>query len=305
VLLAKLSILGKSFNKIKQSEEWMQRETLHIPAAAPFVKWAGGKTQLLEKLDARVPKFDRYFEPFLGGAALFFHIASRGRFAAHISDANEELVNAYNAVKNDVGGLITLLEKHEKRYRKNPVMYYYKLRSEQPADSLEAAARFITLNKTCYNGLYRVNRSGKFNVPIGRYSNPTICDRAQLLNASAALNHSDARIITSDYRHALKKAREGAFVYLDPPFSPLSRTANFVDYTKNGFDERDQVELAQTFRELDRKGCRVLLSNSDTSLTRKLYSEFKPERVRVGRAISCKGNSRTGYTELLISNYWA
>jgi DNA adenine methylase len=278
---------------------------LHIPAAVPFVKWAGGKTQLLAKLDAHIPKFDRYFEPFLGGAALFFHIASRVQFLAHLSDANEDLVNAYNVVKNDVEELIALLEKHGKRYRKCPAIYYYKLRSEQPADRLEAAARFVALNKTCYNGLYRVNRSGKFNVPIGRYFNPTICDREQLLNASAALNRSNARIITSDYRHALKKARAGDFVYLDPPFSPLSRTANFVEYTKDGFDEKDQVELACTFRELDRKGCRVLLSNSDTSLTRKLYSEFKPNRVLVGRAISCKGNSRTGYTELLISNYRA
>ena len=282
----------------------MQRQTLHRAAAVPFVKWAGGKTQLLAKLDARIPKFDRYFEPFLGGAALFFHIASRVQFA-QLSDANEDLVNTYNVVKNDVEGLIAMLDKHEKRYRKSPAIYYYRLRSEQPADRLEAAARFIALNKTCYNGLYRVNRNGKFNVPIGRYSNPTICDRDQLLNASTALNHADARIISADYRQALRKARVGDFVYLDPPFSPLSRTANFVDYTKDGFDEKDQVELALTFRELDRKGCRVLLSNSNTSLTRKLYSEFRPRRVQVGRAISCKGNSRTGYTELLISNYRA
>lgn len=281
----------------------MQRQTMTGPAAAPFVKWAGGKTQLLSKLEARVPQFERYFEPFLGGGAFFFSLALRLQFAAHLSDANSELVNAYNAVKNDVEGLIALLEKHEKNYRKSPASYYYRLRSEQPNDCLEAAARFIALNKTCYNGLYRVNKSGKFNVPIGSYRNPTICDRNQLRSASAALKYSDAKIVTSDYRNSLKKAQMGDFVYLDPPFSPLSRTANFVDYTKNGFDERDQIELAKVFRDLDRKECKVLLSNSNTRFIRDLYSGFEQSRARVLRAISCKGSMRTGYSELLVSNY--
>jgi DNA adenine methylase len=281
----------------------MQHQTMTRPAAAPFVKWAGGKTQLLPALKVHIREFERYFEPFLGGGAFFFHLASRLQFSARLSDANEELVNAYNTVKNDVEALIMLLEKHEKGYRKSPTSYYYRLRSEQPADALEAAARFIALNKTCYNGLYRVNRSGRFNVPIGKYRNPTICDRDQLRSASAALNYSDARIVTSDYRHALKKARAGDFVYLDPPFSPLSRTANFVDYTKDGFGEKDQIELARVFRDLDRKGCRVLLSNSDTEFIKELYSGFDQSRARVLRAISCKGSMRTGYSELLISNY--
>lgn len=281
----------------------MQRQTLSRPAAAPFVKWAGGKTQLLHRLDAHIPRFERYFEPFLGGGALFFHLASRMQFSAHLSDANRDLVNAYNVVKNDVEGLIALLERHERNYSKAPAEYYYRLRSAQPDNSLEAAARFIALNKTCYNGLYRVNRSGAFNVPIGRYKNPTICDRDQLRNASAALNHSDARIVAFDYRQALKKARKGDFVYLDPPFDPLSRTANFVDYTRSGFGEQDQIELAQVFRELDRKECSVLLSNSDTRLTRKLYSGFGRRKVQVLRAISCKGSERTGYRELLVYNY--
>jgi DNA adenine methylase len=282
----------------------MQRQTLSKPAAAPFIKWAGGKTQLLHRLDALVPKFTRYFEPFLGGGALFFHLASsRPRFSAHLSDANRDLVNAYNVVKSDVEGLIELLVKHERNHRKGPAEYYYRLRSAQPDGSLEAAARFIALNKTCYNGLYRVNRSGTFNVPIGRYKNPTICDKNQLRSASAALKHSDARIVASDYRQALKKAREGDFVYLDPPFNPLSRTANFVDYTRSGFGKDDQFELAQIFRELDRKGCKVLLSNSDTKLTRELYSGFEQRRMRVLRAISCKGSARTGYRELSVRNY--
>jgi DNA adenine methylase len=281
----------------------MQRQILSKPAAAPFVKWAGGKTQILHRLDSLVPQFTRYFEPFLGGGALFFHLVSRLDFVAYLSDANSDLVNAYSVVKSDVEGLITLLEKHERNYRKAPREYYYRLRSEQPRDSIEAAARFIALNKTCYNGLYRVNRSGAFNVPIGRYKNPTICDKDQLRTASAALNRSDAKLFASNYRQALKKAREGDFVYLDPPFHPLSRTANFVDYTKSGFGEQDQHELSRVFSELDRKGCMVLLSNSDTNLTRELYAGFEQHSARVLRAISCKGSKRTGYLELLVYNY--
>ncbi len=281
----------------------MQRQILSRPAAAPFVKWAGGKSQLLPRIDAHIPQFTKYFEPFLGGGALFFHLASRLQFAAYLSDANDELVNVYNAVKNDVEGLIALLKRHEREYRKAPAEYYYRLRSAQSDGSMEAAGRFIALNKTCYNGLYRVNRSGAFNVPIGRYRNPTICDREQLRNASAALNYSHARIVACDYKQAFRKAREGDFVYIDPPFNPLSTTAHFVDYTKNGFGERDQIELAQAFRELDSKGCKVLLSNSDTKLVRDLYSGFEQRKVRVLRAISCKGSGRTGYREILVSNF--
>lgn len=281
----------------------MQRQILSRPAAAPFVKWAGGKSQLLPRIDAHIPQFTKYFEPFLGGGALFFRLASRLQFAAYLSDANGELVNAYNAVKNDVEGLIALLTRREREYKKAPAEYYYRLRSAQPDGSMEAAGRFIALNKTCYNGLYRVNRSGAFNVPIGRYRNPTICDKEQLRNASAALNYSHARIVACDYKQALRKAREGDFVYIDPPFNPLSTTAHFVGYTKNGFGERDQIELAQAFRELDSKGCKVLLSNSDTKLVRDLYSGFEQRKVRVLRAISCKGSGRTGYREILVSNF--
>ena len=298
-------MLGKVLIKSSESGDWMQHQhqTLSRLVAAPFVKWAGGKTQLLSKLDAHVPEFKNYFEPFLGGGALYFHLASsRLRFGAHLSDANNELVNAYNTVKNDAEGLIKLLEKHERSYRKDPTEYYYRLRSDNPHNNLKAAARFIALNKTCYNGLYRVNMKGKFNVPIGRYNNPTICDKDQLRSASMILNHSDVKIIACDYKRALGKAREGDFVYLDPPFDPLTSTAHFVAYTRNGFSESDQIGLAQEFRKLDKKGCRVLLSNSETKLTRELYSGFKQTRVGVLRAISCKSSARSGQYELLITN---
>jgi DNA adenine methylase len=273
------------------------------PEASPFIKWAGGKTQLLRKIDGHLPQFARYFEPFVGGGALFFHLVSRLQFSAHISDSNRELVNAYNVVKYDIEGLIDMLERHERNYRRSPTEWYYRLRSERPDGDLESAARFIALNKTCYNGLYRVNQNGEFNVPFGKYRNPAICDRNRLRTASTALNYSNAKIVACDYKQALGKAREGDFIYLDPPFDPLTPTAHFVDYTRNGFGEQDQIGLAQVFRELDRKGCNVLLSNSDTKLTRELYSEFDQKKVRVLRAISCKGSGRTGYREILVRNY--
>lgn len=299
-------VTGKDLIKLDQIFDWMLRQALKSRGpvvAAPFVKWAGGKTRLLPDLDAHIPQFSRYFEPFLGGGALFFHLASRAKFSAFLSDANSDLVITYNVVKNDVEDLIALLQKHEARYRKDPVAYYYRLRSARPSGNLGVAARFIALNKTCYNGLYRVNRSGMFNVPIGRYRNPVICDMDRLQRASAALNYSKAQVVACGYKEALKKARKGDFVYLDPPFHPLSPTANFVDYTRNGFGEKDQQELAEVFLELDRRRCRVLLSNSDTELMRKLYSGFEQQQVRVGRAISCNASARTGYRELLVRNY--
>ncbi|MGH9992055.1 MAG: DNA adenine methylase [Nitrososphaera sp.] len=273
-------------------------------SGGPFLKWAGGKTQLLPELERHVPKFDRYFEPFFGGGAFFFRLVSEDcPITAFLSDANSELVNAYNAVKRDVDQLIACLELHESGYRKDPARYYYALRRATPTSNVEKAARLIALNKTCYNGLYRVNRKGEFNVPIGRYKNPVICDRAMLRAASAALNQINVHLLACDYKEILKSTQEGDFVYLDPPFVPSSPTANFVDYTAGGFGKEDQKELADTFRDLDRRGCKVLLSNSDTKLTRMLYADFPRSSVSVTRAISCKGSSRRGYAELLVRNY--
>ncbi|HEX2014187.1 MAG TPA: Dam family site-specific DNA-(adenine-N6)-methyltransferase [Nitrososphaera sp.] len=273
-------------------------------SAAPFLKWAGGKTQLLFELAKHVPVFTRYFEQFLGSGAFFFYLASRGMaFNAYLSDANSELVNAYSVVKHDLHELIVLLGKHESGYKKSPRNYYYKLRNTRPSGRVEKAARFIALNKTCFNGLYRVNSRGLFNVPIGRYKNPTICNIDRLESASAALNNRHARLRSSDYRTAVCNVWEGDFVYIDPPFVPLSATANFVSYTQQGFTENDQRELARVFKDLDRKKCKVLLSNSDTQLTRELYREFHQKAVPVARAISCKVSSRSGISELLVQNY--
>lgn len=271
---------------------------------SPFLKWAGGKAQLLPELEAHIPEFRNYYEPFLGGGALFFHLASsRPNFRAYLSDRNSELVNAYRVVKSDAERLIAFLRRHEMAYAKNPYSFYYGLRKARPSKRLERAARLVALNKTCYNGLYRVNSAGAFNVPMGRYKNPLICNAIQLRMASSALRQTKASIRTGSYTTALSGAANDDFVYLDPPFVPLSKTANFVSYTQYGFSAEDQARLASVFRTLDKRGCKVLLSNSDTKLARELYSGFDQFRIRASRAISCKADSRNGYRELLVRNY--
>jgi DNA adenine methylase len=273
-------------------------------SASPFLKWAGGKSQLLDELDVHVPKFDRYFEPFLGGGALFFHLGSvRPSFKAYLSDINAELIETYRAVKTNVGKLAGLLRQHEVAYANDPNAFYYALRNARPSTGLERAARLIALNKTCYNGLYRVNAAGFFNVPIGKYKNPSICNEQLLKNASSVLRLTRAKISACDYAEALANASSGDFVYLDPPFVPLSKTASFVSYSRGGFSAADQKGLSTVFRKLDRRGCKVLLSNSDTPLTRELYSDFDQFRVKASRAINCRSDNRTGFTELLVQNY--
>jgi len=275
----------------------------------PFVKWAGGKNQLLPELDSLIPsKFNRYFEPFLGGGAMFFHLVSDKNmtFTAYLSDTNEELIKTYKVVKESVEELIEALTKHQKGYDKNPSEYYYRLRDLiQPKNDVEIAARFIALNKTCYNGLYRVNKNGKFNVPMGRYKNPLICDSGNLRNVSSVLRYSKAEIQCVDYRKMLLKADTDDFVYMDPPYDPVSSTSNFTAYTHQGFGDEDQLNLKKTFLELNHKECKVLLSNSDTPFMRELYSDFSSrfKEVKVSRAINCKASKRVGHRELLIYNY--
>ena len=273
-------------------------------APHPFVKWAGGKTQLLNSLEPFYPKaFERYYEPFLGGGAVFFHlIATRRRFESMLFDSNEELINAYKIIRDRVEELIQLLREHEESYKKEPKAYYYRVRDKTPKKNVEKAARLIFLNKTCYNGLYRVNKKGRFNVPFGDYKNPKICDAENLRNVSLALNWSKAKILCADYREALKDTSRDDFIYLDPPYQPASVTANFTSYTNRGFTEDDQRALAKIFKQLDKQGCIVLLSNSDTPLIYELYAEYHMKRVTAMRAISCVGNGRTGHTELIISN---
>jgi DNA adenine methylase len=294
----------------------MQPEAVHlknqdvlrrqVPRCSPFVKWAGGKTQLLGELDPFIPQdFDRYFEPFLGGGAMFFHLVSRNKFfKAYLSDKNAELINAYAVVKNDVQSLIKVLRKNENSFNDDRHEYYYRLRKARFVSEVERAARFITLNKTCFNGLYRVNKNGDFNVPIGSYKNPLICDSNNLEKVNVSLNFTEAWLKAAGYKEALEMAEEGDFIYLDPPYDPTSKTSNFTSYTEFGFGDEDQEELRDIFEKLDRKGCKIILSNSDTPFIRSLYKGYKKylKSVDALRIINCKASKRKGHKELVIRN---
>jgi len=264
--------------------------------AKPFVKWAGGKGQLVEQLAARMPeRYSGYHEPFVGGGALFFYLTPERAF---LSDLNEELINAFLVVRNDCEALLKSLKQH-----KNSAEYYYRIRALDPEDldPVERASRFIYLNKTCYNGLYRVNRQGKFNVPFGRYKNPVYADEYQLRLSSKALQH--AEIKSADFEIVLEQAKAGDFVYFDPPYQPISETSNFTSYTADAFDGNQQQRLAIVFRELDRRGCFLMLSNSDSPLVHELYRGFRVETVMAKRYINCKGERRGAIPEALVLNY--
>ena len=228
-------------------------EIVDLRHVHPFVKWAGGKGQLLSELDKLIPgQFNRYFEPLLGGGAMFFYLVSRGmKFNAYLSDTNVELITAYKVIKVNPKGVIELLRRYECEYKQYPSYSkqqrecYYRLRDArnkiQSSTNIEIAARLIALNKTCYNGLYRVNKKGKFNVPVGKYKNPLICDSSNLENVSNALRYSEAIIFAGDYEDVIKNAQKGDFVYLDPPYDPVSYTSDFTAYTPNGFGRKSST----------------------------------------------------------------
>ena len=272
----------------------------------PFVKWVGGKRQLLAQFrrlnlyppEKFNPKTGKYFEPFVGGGAVFFDLLPD---KACLSDLNNELITAYNVIKNDVERLISSLQKH-----KNNKEYFLKIRAQRPAvlSDLEVASRFIFLNRTCFNGLYRVNRSGGFNAPFGRYSNPLICDAYNLRKVSKALHRTEIKC--EDYKAVLKRAKKGDFIYFDPPYYPKSKTASFTSYTSEAFLEKEQFELRDVFVKLHQRGCFVMLSNSDTPFINKIYSEIKGARiskVEAGRRINSDASKRGNITEVLVTNY--
>jgi DNA adenine methylase len=264
----------------------------------PILKWAGGKWHLMPLLGQRFPpreRIARYFEPFVGGAAVFFHLQHT---RSYLSDTNTELVNVYEVVRDHVEEMIAILSMHV-----NTAEHYYHVRAQDPAalPSVARAARLIYLNKTCYNGLYRVNRQGRFNVPFGRYRNPTICDAANLRAASRALCHATLRV--GDHETVLCDAAAGDFIYFDPPYQPASKTASFTAYTDARFDTAEQERLARTFCRLHRAGCYLLLSNSDTPVIRDLYAGFRIETITARRAINCKAEGRGPISELVIANY--
>lgn len=265
--------------------------------ASPIIKWVGGKTKLLSELTSRMPpKLGRYYEPFAGGLALFFRTAPE---RAVISDANADLIALYTAVATDVNAVIRRLQRHREEHDER---HYYAMRekwNQQHASMSNAdrAAMFIYLNKTCFNGLWRVNRAGDFNVPIGRYTDPPICVPETLRAAHALLARAELR--QGDYRAAVEDAEKGDFVYFDPPYDPVTPTANFTSYSADGFGPDDQRALAETARALVARGVRVMLSNSDTPFIRSIYKGFKIATVKCPRAINSNAAKRGDVDEVI------
>jgi DNA adenine methylase len=271
-----------------------------------FLKWAGGKRRLVTLLDKLTPtNIDRYFEPFLGSGAFFFHlIQSRKQLKAYLSDSNPHLINTYREVRDNVNELIEILMDHQKGYLKNGEKYYYSVRDDQSnKTNTGTAAKFIFLNKTCYNGLYRVNKIGNFNVPHGRYFNPKICNKEKLIDCSSLLNRAEVTIVCDIYKNTTLKCKDNDFVYLDPPYFPVSRTSNFTDYTKESFGIQQHQELASEFDRLDNIGSKVLLSNSNSEYIKSLYKKYCILKVKSTRSINCNADRRSDHHDLIISNY--
>lgn len=266
----------------------------------PIVKWAGGKRQLIFELLNNIPEnYNRYFEPFLGGGALFFELQPDN---AYISDINEELINLYQVVRDNVDKLIVDLQKHD--ISKEYFMEIRNIDRTQEYKSwsdIQKASRFIYLNRTCFNGLYRVNSQGQFNVPFGHYKNPRIIDENNLINCSNLLQKTEIR--NADFSEILKKVKKGDFVYFDPPYVPLSETSGFTSYTKDGFDINMQFKLKDVCDELNSMGVKFLLSNSDTKLVNELYENYNIKKVFASRAINANADGRGKITEILVRNY--
>ncbi len=267
-----------------------------------FLKWAGGKTALLRQFERFLPnRIERYLEPFLGSGAMFFFVKQEyGPKKCFLSDVNADLINCFVVVRDRAQELTPLLEKHRNSHSKG---YYYKIRKldGNKLPSLERAAKFVYLNKTCFNGLYRVNSKGQFNVPIGSYTRPKIYGEETLVKASGLL--AGTRLMAMPFENVLKFVKAGDFVYLDPPYFPLSKTSSFTSYTKAAFGEEEQKKLCAVFRKLDKLGCKVMLSNSDHPFIKKLYTGFRIETVSANRLISCDPSTRGKISELVVLNY--
>jgi DNA adenine methylase len=266
--------------------------------AAPFLRWAGGKSKIVSKLIQYVPRrelYKRYVEPFLGGGALFFAVRPS---EAILADINDELINCYEQVALCPSRVWDLLQRHKARHSHR---YYYNIRKLKYGSEIERAARFIYVNKTAFNGIYRVNRQGEFNVPYGpSESGPALPGKEDLLAAAEAL--SNAVFIRGDFEQTCSLAKSSDFVYLDPPYPPASKSANFTHYTADRFALKDQQRVAKIFKVLDSKGCLVMLSNSDVKFIRELYSGFNHHRLEVTRWLGSNGD-RFKVQELVITNY--
>jgi len=269
----------------------------------PFLKWAGGKGRLIPQYSQYFPKgFSTYYEPFLGGGAIFFHLSPQ---RSMLMDINPELVNVYCCVRDHVEELIRHLSEHRDRHCE---AYYYQVRAATPPltgdfrPSIERAARLIYLNKTCFNGLYRENSKGQFNVPIGRYKNPGIFEPDVLRMASQSLQSAKIKVLP--FESVLQYAHSSQdFIYFDPPYFPISRTSSFTAYNRYAFTQEDQIRLRDTFAELARRGVKVMLSNSDCPFIRDLYRDYHIHTILAARAINSNANRRGKISELLITSY--
>jgi len=270
----------------------------------PFLKWVGGKRQLLEKLKEYAPDdFNVYHEPMVGGGALFFELQPE---KAVLNDYNKDLIRTYKVIRDDIDELIDYLKEYESNHNED---FYYQTRDEYNElkknnghkHKVELAAKLMYMNKTCFNGLYRVNQKGEFNVPHGKYKSPNICNEELIRNANEVLQGIE--LLSGDFEKALDKVEKNDFVYIDPPYDPVSDTADFTSYTNNGFGKESQKRLAETFKELHKRGAKVMLSNSDTKFIRELYKDFNIHIVQAKRYVNCKGNGRGDVNELIITNY--
>jgi DNA adenine methylase len=274
-----------------------EERTVFSRRLMPFLKWAGGKTQLLSQLEPFLPpRYRLYIEPFLGGGAVALALEPA---RALLADSNEDLVTCYRVIRDHLDALLADLARH-----RHDETYYYALRARPPGElsPVQRASRFIYLNKTGYNGLYRVNARGQFNVPFGRYkSPPRLVQPENLRGVQALLQRSE--LCVALYQETMDRAQPGDWVYLDPPYHPLSATARFTAYTAGAFGAADQEDLARWFRELDRRGCLLMLSNSSTPLVRTLYHDFRVEEVQAIRSINSDPQARGAVTELVILNY--
>ena len=274
------------------------------PLVSPILKWVGGKRQLLDSIVPLIPEYSTYYEPFVGGGAVLFGTQPK---KAVINDSNEELMNVYRVIKEDPEELIAKLKEHQE---KNCEPYFYEVRSlDRDKDAyrsltrVEKAARIIYLNKTCYNGLFRVNSSGEFNSPWGRYKKPNIVNEETIHALCQYLNKGKIAILCGDYREALKGIRKGAFVYFDPPYMPISASASFTGYTAAGFGPQEQKALKEQCDRLTKRGIKFLLSNSACPFIEELYRDYKIEYVSAKRAINANPEKRGAIEEVLVRNY--
>jgi DNA adenine methylase len=279
---------------------------LHKIIKSSFLKWAGGKKRLVSILDKFMPEnIERYFEPFLGSGAFFFYLVqTQKKFQAILSDSNFELINTFKELRDSTNELIDILYEHQVNYYKNREKYYYFIRDEYiTKNNTELAGRFIFLNKACYNGLYRVNRSGNFNVPHGRYINPKICNKEKLLDCSELLRISDVKISCDVYKNITSKCENNDFIYLDPPYFPISKTSNFTDYTKESFGLLEHNELVKEYERLNSIGSKVILSNSNSEYIKTLYKKHDIIKIKSSRNISCNPKKRQNHYDLIILNF--